>query len=157
VDALVDACQDPEIPRWTQVPSPYTHEDALGFIELTRREAEAGDAIGLFAVDAGDRLLGSFSLMDLKSAPGYGEIGYWVAAPARGRGVATRASRLLTEWGHAELGLERIEIIVHRDNAPSHRVPERLGYERLPGLHPLTRTGDLEPVFVRYVSLGTRV
>jgi hypothetical protein len=33
-------------------------------------------------------------------------------------------------------------------------VPLRAGYERLPGLHPLMRVGEVEPVFVRYLSRG---
>ena len=155
-DAIYAACQDPEIQRWTGVPSPYLREHSSGYLERVAAEREAGTSLAFLAVDEEGALLGNFSVMELDRRPGYGEIGYWVAAPARGRGVATRATRLLTEWGHAELGLERIEIIVHRDNAPSHRVPERLGYERLPGLHPLTRLGDPDPVFVRYVSLGTK-
>ncbi|MGH2801119.1 MAG: GNAT family N-acetyltransferase [Thermoleophilaceae bacterium] len=31
VPAITAACQDPEIPRWTLVPSPYTEEDARAF------------------------------------------------------------------------------------------------------------------------------
>jgi RimJ/RimL family protein N-acetyltransferase len=151
-DAIVAACQDPEIPRWTMVPSPYTREDAVTFLARSEEEAASGESVGLLAVDAGGTLLGSFSLMDLRREPGYGEIGYWLAAEARGRGVATRAVRLLTDWGHETLGLKRIEIHVHVDNAPSHRVPERAGYERLDGLVASPRTGVEEPVFVRYVS-----
>ena len=153
-DALVAACQDPEIPRWTRVPSPYTREHALEHIATTAAEAEAGEAVGLLAFDDAGTLLGSFSIMDLHAAPRYGEIGYWLAAAARGRGVATRAVRLLTDWGHGTLGLEQIEIIVHEDNLASHGVPVRAGYERLPGLHPLLRVGESDPVFVRYLSRG---
>jgi RimJ/RimL family protein N-acetyltransferase len=153
-DAITAACQDPEIPRWTRVPSPYRRADALENIARSAAALEAGEEVNLVAVDAAGTLLGAFSLMDLRAEPGYGEIGYWLAAEARGRGVATRAVRLLTDWGHAELGLDGIEILVHRDNAPSMRVPERAGYERLPGLHPSPRTGVEEPVFVRYVSRG---
>ena len=32
VPAIVAACQDPEIPRWTRVPSPYTEADAREFL-----------------------------------------------------------------------------------------------------------------------------
>ena len=151
-DALVAACQDPEISRWTRVPSPYTAADARAFIAHSAAEARAGAAVGWLALDGAGTLLGSFSLLDLQSEPGYGEIGYWLSAPARGRGIATRAVRLITGWGHASLGLERIEIIVHVDNAPSHGVPLRAGYAELPGLHPLARVGEPEPVFVRYLS-----
>ena len=43
--------------------------------------------------------------MELDKAPGYGEIGYWVAKEARGKGVATRAVTLLRDWAATELGL----------------------------------------------------
>jgi RimJ/RimL family protein N-acetyltransferase len=136
------------------VPSPYTREHAVAFLAQAEAEAAAGEAVGFLAVDESGELLGSISIMDLKSALGYGEIGYWLAAAARGRGIATRAVRLLTDWGHQGLGLDRIEIIVHKDNAPSHAVPVRAGYERLPGLHPLPRAEEFAPVFVRYISRG---
>ena len=34
IDAIVRACQDPEIPRYTPVPSPYGREDAEGYVKL---------------------------------------------------------------------------------------------------------------------------
>ena len=38
-DALTAACQDPEISRWTLVPSPYTRADANRFIAVHVWEA----------------------------------------------------------------------------------------------------------------------
>jgi RimJ/RimL family protein N-acetyltransferase len=58
------------------------------------------------------------------------EVGYWVARPARGRGVATRAVRLLSAWGLRELGLDRIELLVIEGNDASCRVAEAAGYRR---------------------------
>ena len=131
VDAITAACQDPEIPRWTFVPSPYTRADAEAFLARSAEEQAAGKTVHLLAVDADDdRLLGSFSVMELDREPGYGEIGYWVVAEARGRGVATRAVRLLADWARAELGLTRIDILPHKDNAPSRRVAEKAGFRR---------------------------
>jgi len=153
-DAVTAACQDPEIPRWTMVPSPYTRRHAEEHLATVAERARRGESVDLHAVDPDGALLGAFSLMALDRAPGQGEIGYWVAAEARGRGVATRAVRLLTEWGHRELGLERIELMAHDDNLASRAVAERAGYAREPGLHPSPRIGVHEPVFVRYVSRG---
>lgn len=128
-DAITAACQDPEIARWTFVPSPYARADAEQHIATSAVEAEAGRSAGLLAVHARTgALLGSFSLMKLDREPGYGEIGYWVAAGARGRGVATRAVRLLADWGRRELRLTRIEILPHAENGPSRRVAERAGF-----------------------------
>ncbi len=126
VPAIVAACQDPEIPRWTRVPSPYTAEDARQFLAIAAREAAAGDGVALALADGDDRLIGTVGLMDVRD--GSGEIGYWIAAEARGRGVAVRATVLLRDWAHAELGLHTIEVLPHRDNAPSRRVAERAGF-----------------------------
>ena len=65
--------------------------------------------------------------MELDGA-GYGELGYWTAADARGRGVATRAVALVRDWAHTALGLTTIEILPHRDNGASQRVAERAGF-----------------------------
>jgi RimJ/RimL family protein N-acetyltransferase len=128
VPAIVAACQDPEIPRWTRVPSPYLREDAERFLAIAATEAAAGDGLALAVCDAGDRLIGTIGLMELDRERGHGEIGYWVAAAARGRGAARRAVALVRDWAHAELGLSTIEILAHRDNRPSQLVAERAGF-----------------------------
>ena len=66
--------------------------------------------------------------MELDKAPGYGEIGYWVAKEARGKGVATRAVTLLRDWAAQESGCELIELMIHSDNELSVRVAERTGF-----------------------------
>ncbi len=127
IPAMVTACQDPEIPRWTRVPSPYLREDAERFLAVAAAEAAAGVGVALaVTIAAQDRLIGTVGLMDLNG--GGGEIGYWIAAPVRGRGVASRAVRLLRGWAHAELGLDALEIFAHRDNRPSQRVAESAGF-----------------------------
>ena len=127
VPAIVAACQDPEISRWTRVPSPYTREDARRFIAICAVDAAAGDGIALAVAGPDDRLVGTVGLMEL-GREGSGEIGYWTAAEARGRGVTTRAVILLRDWAHDALGLATIEILPHRDNRPSQVVAERAGF-----------------------------
>jgi RimJ/RimL family protein N-acetyltransferase len=129
IPAMVAACQDPEIPRWTRVPTPYLREDAERFLAIASAEAAAGDGVAFAICDAGDRLIGTIGLMELDRATGYGEIGYWTAAAARGRGAATRAVVLVRDWARAELGLSALEILAHRDNRPSQVVAERAGFE----------------------------
>jgi RimJ/RimL family protein N-acetyltransferase len=155
VDAITAACQDPEIPRWTFVPSPYTRADAEAYLARSAEEEAAGKCVNLLAVDAQDRLLGSFSLMELDHEPGYGEIGYWVSAEARGRGVATRAVRLLADWARAELGLTKIDILPHKDNAPSRRVAEKAGFRDTGDLVGSPRAGIDDAIYARYVWVST--
>jgi RimJ/RimL family protein N-acetyltransferase len=127
-DALTAACQDPEIPRWTRVPVPYRRADALAWIAGSELELDAGVSIDWIAVGDEDDLLASVALMGIDRRAYTAEIGYWVARDARGRGVATRAVRLVAEWAASELGLTTLEIVVHEDNAPSHAVARAAGF-----------------------------
>lgn len=129
VDAMVAACQDPDIPRWTLVPSPYTREDAVAWVAHARAVAAQGTELHLLVLDARDeRLLGSAGLVSLDRVAGVGEIGYWLAREARGRGVMTRAIGLLRDHAADVLGLTAIDILAHRDNATSRRAAERAGF-----------------------------
>ena len=56
------------------------------------------------------------------------EIGYWTHVDRAGQGLATEASRALTEAAFAIPGIERVRITCDESNARSARVPEKLGY-----------------------------
>lgn len=142
--ALVTACQDPEIPRWTSVPESYGEAEARAFL-LQRYDAIAGGSTAPFAIVAPpqlEELLGSISLMRVKSEHARAEVGYWLSAPARGRGHATRAVRLICRWAFAALGLERIELLAATGNPASQRVAERCGFEREALLRSYLRAKD---------------
>jgi RimJ/RimL family protein N-acetyltransferase len=149
-EAVTAACQDPAIQRWTFVPSPYRREHAEEWLAGAPERARAGESVSLLAVGGDGRLAGSFSVMELDLGRGYGEIGYWVAPWARRRGVATRAVGLLHGWAAAELGLRRIEILPHVDNAPSRRVAERCGYADTGEVRRAPRGDDHEPTYAVY-------
>ena len=126
VDAIVAAVQDPEIPRWTTIPSPYGPEHARSWLAMPGEERR-------LILDADGRLLGAIGLMNVEIQP---EIGYWLAPDARGRGAATRALVLMRDWAAAEHRVERLILRIHEDNRASQRVAERAGFvdtgERLP-------------------------
>jgi RimJ/RimL family protein N-acetyltransferase len=131
IPAIVAACQDPEIPRWTQVPDDYTEADAREWFDLQDLRREDGSELHLIIADAGDgRLVGSIALAGIDWEDRRGSIGYWVARGARGRGVATRAVRLLAAWAFEELGFGRIEVKAEPANVASHRVAGRAGFTR---------------------------
>ncbi len=130
--AITAACQDPEIARWTRVPSPYTEADARAFL-LHRYDAMHAGTLAPFAIVAAaddTRLLGSISLMRPDWEHRRAEVGYWLAREARGQGHATRAVRLICHWGISTLGLERIELLAAPANRASQRVAERAGFTR---------------------------
>lgn len=132
--AVYRACQDPDIQRWTTVPSPYTEDDAKHYTdEIAPAAWTSGDG-GLFTVfdRATGELLASIALMHIteREVPtgGRAEIGYWCAPWARGRGVMTDAARLVCRWGFEQLGLARIDWYAEVGNEGSRRIAEKLGF-----------------------------
>src|SRR3990172_2686966 len=86
VDAITDACQDPDIPPFARVPSPYGRRDAVEHVMRTAARWEAGTDAGFVIADArDDALLGSIGLMRIAPTRDDAEIGYWVAKAARRR------------------------------------------------------------------------
>ncbi|MGC4805039.1 GNAT family N-acetyltransferase [Micromonospora sp. DT233] len=155
-DAVHRACQDPDIQRWTTVPRPYLPEHACGFV-TDFSEAAWRDGTGApFAVcdAATGELLASCGLVVVTPALETGEIGYWVAPWARGRGVATRAVRVLARWAFDALRLRRLiwqaEIGNHASRLAALRAGFRVDGElRLahpsPGGRPEAWVGSLLP------------
>jgi RimJ/RimL family protein N-acetyltransferase len=124
VPAIVALCDDPEVARFTRVPSPYTERDAREFLAGSVVEEMSFAIVSTPA----DEVLGSIGLRD--AGEGRGELGYLVAAHARGRGVASRAVRLLAEWALTEAGLARVQLYARVDNPASQRTAERAGFLR---------------------------
>ena len=126
VPALVDACNDPEIPHWIPaIPHPYTEDDARAFI----RGEVAGIGQQQVAITPRGRLVGSIGLGGNESSHN-ASIGYWCPAEARGRGLTTRALRLLARHALEELGMQRLELMTDPDNHASQRVAEKVGFRR---------------------------
>jgi RimJ/RimL family protein N-acetyltransferase len=107
-DAVLRACQDPELLRWTALPDPYTAEDADRLMDEVRSQWEEGRGVELAIAVHGD-LVGSTHLVfhgDRRASAAY-----WLAAEARGHGDATRSVRLLTRWAFETFpDLVRIEL-----------------------------------------------
>jgi len=128
VATVARACQDPEIARWTMVPTPYSEADARHWLEtVTDPAIEDHLALAMTTSDGG-HVVGSMSLFIMK--PGVGEFGYWAAPEARGRGYTTRALRLLARWTLDELKLPRLQLGTLTGNTASERVAEKAGFSR---------------------------
>ena len=126
LSALVD---DPDVRRFTRIPEP----PPAGFTERWLESYEQGRRDGTreaFAIlDEGDgRFLGFAAAVRIEPEAQTAELGYMVAAPARGRGVASAALRELSDWAFRELGALRLELLIGVDNVGSRRVAERAGF-----------------------------
>lgn len=129
VDAITEACQDPEIPRWTTVPSPYTREHGEGFVRLIA-EWWDDDSQAVWGIYADDVFVGVVGLHHITADTGGGaaELGYWMVESARGKGYLVEAARAAIDWGFTELGLARIHWQAVAGNVPSARAARALGF-----------------------------
>ncbi len=131
IDAICKACQDPLIPAFTTVPTDYTIDHAIDFVRsdpfsfAERRELR-------FVIDYGTgadrKFAGVVSLHTINIKNHTAEIGYWLDANQRGKGIGTTAAKLITEHGISEIGFRRIEGLVDVDNVASQRLLLGAGY-----------------------------
>jgi RimJ/RimL family protein N-acetyltransferase len=136
VAAMAQACNDPLTQHWlTQLPRPYTRDDARAHLEEIAEEHAAGRAIFWAIADPmTDRLLGEIGMWGMAQGESRsGELGYWTHPDARGRGLTTRAVRLasrqaLTPRDRGGVGLTRLVIRAAAGNTASQRVAGGAGF-----------------------------
>jgi RimJ/RimL family protein N-acetyltransferase len=119
---------DPDALRYTYITAPFGPEEARAWVQRYVDGWRDGSRAGFSVQSPDGEFLGMMSIIKLDLAGREGELGYIIARQARGRGVATRALRLLTDWAFDALGLQRAELRINTDNAGSVRVAERSGY-----------------------------
>jgi RimJ/RimL family protein N-acetyltransferase len=127
--AIARICADGELVRWLDsLPSPYTEDDARAWIahgEAGWRGEADHTPLAIVSTEGGE-VLGSIGVT--WHGDEVAEVGYWVALEARGRGVATRATRLVARWVLGDLGFERLQLQADPRNLASCRVAERAGF-----------------------------
>lgn len=132
VDWITEACQDPDIQRWTRVPVPYGRGDAETFIDT------GAGSLQTWAVMEVDPETGSpqHEVRGLAMASihriehGDAVLGYWVAPWARRRGVATWATLEMVRRAAGIDGVVSASLDIANDN------PASLGVARAAGFTP---------------------
>jgi len=121
-----EQCVDPQSVRWTQVPSPYSLDDAREFCldYAPRCWAEGNEWI--FAVESEGRYAGNIALRD--QGLGRAEVGYGAHPDARGTGAMEAGLRLLLEWGFTARGVQTVIWHAEVGNWASRKLAWRLGF-----------------------------
>ncbi|MEV1005902.1 GNAT family protein [Streptomyces sp. NPDC049881] len=115
-------------------------ESARAYL-LSYAEKAAADAGRLDGIWADGTLVGGVLLRTMDTAQGTAEAGCWLEEAAVGRGLVTRAARVLIDWAVEERGVHRVEWWVMASNGPSIAVARRLG---------MTRDGVLRESYLRH-------
>lgn len=137
--ALAAAWEDPLIGRWTSVPAARGEADAGRWIAGDAHRRARGLSLDL-VIDLDGEVAGEVGLAPIDVAAGEAEIGWWVAAGHRGRGVAASGARLLSGWAVQELAVTRVVARCHPDNPASAGVARAAGFV-------LSREAALEQVW----------
>jgi RimJ/RimL family protein N-acetyltransferase len=135
---IYKALQDPLIPEFTTLPANYPLDLAIDLASNRAPASHANKSQLYFAIEDSrlesnypykNGFAGLISLHSIDFVNHRAEIGYWLAAEARGIHVGTNAATLITEYGLMTMGFHRIDGVVSIENEPSKKVLLNSGYE----------------------------
>ncbi|HEY1180128.1 MAG TPA: GNAT family protein, partial [Phytomonospora sp.] len=100
--------------------------------EVLQRYADmcAADTGSLHGIWLDRKLVGGVLTLNFDAETRNAEVGCWQEPAATGRGLVTRAMRVLIDWAVEERGIHRIEWVAASGNVPSLNVARRLGMAR---------------------------
>jgi RimJ/RimL family protein N-acetyltransferase len=127
VDSLISYANNFEIAKnmSDQFPHPYTSENASNFICAATKSTPAH----ILAIDINGAAVGGIGLhqqTDIFSKNA--ELGYWLAQPFWGKGIATEAVERIVVYGFNTFGFNRIFARPFGTNLASQKVLEKAGF-----------------------------
>ncbi|MFE5482311.1 GNAT family N-acetyltransferase [Streptomyces sp. NPDC056527] len=137
--ALVELYDDPEIDRWTPVPSPFDSTAAREYLAKAREgRGEGRDKAQLAITTDGEQPRGEVLVFRCRIDPRDVELAYGVGSRHRRLGLASRSVKLLADYACRRLGARRVLLRIETENAPSTAVARATGF-RLTEDEPITR------------------
>jgi RimJ/RimL family protein N-acetyltransferase len=133
---------DPDVLRFTRFPLDPPADYPERWLDRYEAGRKAGKSAA-FAILADGAFAGIAVAPEIHADARTAELGYLVTPGMRGRGIASEALSLLTDWAFAELEALRLELLISADNEASKRVAQRCGYLREGVLRSVWFKGDL--------------
>ncbi|MFF6784412.1 GNAT family N-acetyltransferase [Streptomyces sp. NPDC012510] len=111
------------------VPFGQTATDIDGARAVLQRYADmrAADTGSLHGIWLDGELVGGVLFLNFDAENANCEVGCWLEPAGTGRGLVTRATRILIDWAVDVRGIHRVEWIAASGNTPSLNVARRLG------------------------------
>jgi RimJ/RimL family protein N-acetyltransferase len=127
IPSLVRHADDPAVARFLRdrFPQPYTADDGRRWIAINRTIVPA-TAFAIVVEGAACGGVGITPGSDVERAGA--EIGYWLGQAYWGRGIATEALALMSDYAFATFPVLRLWAVVFEGNPASERVLEKAGY-----------------------------
>ncbi len=126
--ATLSTMRDPLVAHWLNMPAKPGDRDFASLLRVARDGRKTGDRIDYAVTEAGDDVSLGAVIASRRPRDNY-EVAYLAREEGRGRGLMTRAVRLLCDWLLGE-GVGRIELRTHPDNEASQKLAERAGFQR---------------------------
>lgn len=125
---VLSTMRDPLVGQWLNMPRAPTDRDFDSLVRLAHNGRLTGDRIDFTVTEAETDVSVGAVIASRRHRENY-EVAYLAGPDGRGRGLMTRAVRLLCDWLFSA-GVGRIEVRTHPDNEPSQRLAERCGFQR---------------------------
>jgi ribosomal-protein-serine acetyltransferase len=114
--------------RWMTWCHPgLTTSEALEWYQSSERNWESGAGYEFSVFTPSGSFVGAAGLNQFNAANNFANLGYWIRESQQGRGYASRAARLLADFGFGTLKLNRVELVAAEGNLASRRVAEKVG------------------------------
>ena len=107
----------------------HTHvlKDTQDFVfSVTKAPRDISEYV--FTIWKNNEFVGLIGTRDTDRANQKTEIGYWLSEKFQGQGIVTRSVEVLCALLFSKLGMNRIQIKCATGNAPSKKIPQRLGF-----------------------------
>lgn len=129
-EILIAYQDDPELHLRMGTPRPPSAAELGRRAERAEHDRVSGRAISLTIVEPPeDTCVGQIDVHRLDWENRRAELGIWVSAGRRGRGLARRGLALAGPWLLRETGLERLELLTQPDNERLQRSARAAGFQ----------------------------
>jgi ribosomal-protein-alanine N-acetyltransferase len=149
VDGLHGCFGDADAMRYWTFPACATRTETARWVRILAKTSSPHEYLAWAVADKrSDRCIGTVLYHHREARNHRLEIGYILAKAQRGRGLMGEALQAQLTYCFDQLGVHRVEAMIHPDNTPSLRLAERLGFRPEGGpLRDFWRVGD------RYASV----
>ncbi|GAA0179571.1 GNAT family protein [Clostridium sediminicola] len=124
---LMDSCRE-HLREWLPwVDASKSSEDTKVFIQSTMDQfaSNNGFQAGIWCKG---QIAGVIGYHGMNLANKSTSIGYWLSEKFVGKGIMTKACKVLVDYAITDLNLNRVEIRCAENNYKSRAIPERLGF-----------------------------